>query len=80
MTEAKSFRQKNWGELTTEEKIERLRHEVKGNNRTIERLRKQVRELMRHKHLGDDLVTDISSGSYGESESSGREPSDEVYF
>ena len=54
---------KNWADLTADEKIDRLRQQVKVGDQHITDLTETINalrsELIAHRHLGDDVVSGI---------------------
>ncbi len=54
-------REKYWSELTADEKIERQRRVIKANAVEIRRLSDNVRDLLRHRHLDNEIVVELRS-------------------
>ena len=65
-------RDKHWEELDEKEKCERLRQQVKNQQRVIDRLSRMVDKLEVHLHVGKTLVVPIQSSPSGESEQNSR--------
>lgn len=68
-------RDKNWDELTTDEKIERMRGEVKVLQNRVKELIGKVNSLEDHDHKDGKMILPFRGGHGGyitESESSGR--------
>ena len=55
------LRQKYWSELSIEEKIERTRDHIKRLEEKLYSIDTKVNKLLRHKHLGDELVMKIET-------------------
>ena len=75
-------REKYWGELTTEEKIERMREQVKNLQREIRDLGSLIQSLSEHSHLNNEIVMPLRSRrGHGEGEQMQRGPGkDDVHF
>ena len=77
-------REKHWGELTSDEKIERMRLIVKQINRDICGLEEKIRKLIEHQHNDKgELIIVRKMSYYGEPEREGRRKEDsdiDVYF
>ena len=75
-------REKYWSEISIEEKIERMRKEVKSLQREIRSLGDLLQNLSEHNHLNNEIVMPLRSRrGHGEGEQMGRGPGkDDVYF
>ncbi len=73
-------RQKYWSEIDDQEKIRRLREEVKQLKRRFENIASIVDKLSDHDHADGKVVTPLHS-RFGQAESDGsRGDGDEAYF
>ncbi len=71
---------KGWEDLTTEEKMERIRRQVKSLQMSNAKLQTLVEKLMKHEHLNGELVMPLKQ--YGDCPSEGKMPckNNKLYF
>ena len=81
MEEEKSLlkRNKYWDELTDQEKIDRMRSEVKGMQSRLDSALKSVEALLRHDHNNGQLIVPLND-SRNYLDGSQRAFRDEKYF
>jgi len=76
-------RQKYWGELTLEEKIERMRGIIKELGEDYNRINKMINEFREHRHndSGESIIIRKLNFSSNQCERSRPEPlKDDIYF
>jgi conjugal transfer/entry exclusion protein len=78
----KICREKYWSELTTEERVERMREQVKNLQREIRSLGNLIQNLSEHNHLNNEIVMPLRSRrGLEKTEQTRRGPGkDDVYF
>jgi len=81
--DVKSYRMKYWGEIETEDKCERLRSQVKRQEKQIKRLMQFVQSMRNHSHSTTGEIVVPLRGNFGdgdEAEHPRQIENTEVYF